>query len=186
MSVKHAVLGLLIEDPGYPYDVMLRMRERLGPWQATTSVNKAFDQLVLDGHIRRLPGSSWAESTSSGREFFERWLLEPVGLEGPPLRSLLLMKVGFPGVSDEVLAQLYRDARRQEQWCVDRIAALSGPGDLAALAERGKDWAAISPVLVRDAETAFLEAWSDCLAMILREARRVYEQRTGRRLVVEE
>jgi DNA-binding PadR family transcriptional regulator len=186
LSVKHAVLGLLIEEPGYPYDVMLRMRERLGMWQAATSVNKAFDQLDVDGHIRRVRDSNWSEATPEGREFFEGWLLEPVGAEAPPLRSELLMKVGFPAASDELLVQLYRGARRQEQWCVDQIAELSDRGDLEALAERGKDWPAISPVLIRDAYAAYLKATSDYARTILREARRVYEMRTGRRLVVDE
>jgi DNA-binding PadR family transcriptional regulator len=196
MAMKHVLLGLLIEQPGYAGELDRRFNERFSLWRPGSSAHADLKWLRDRGYIRavgQLAVGQGAhaigvcyEATAGGREFFEAWMLEPVGVEAPPLRSELLMKVGFPAASDELLVQLYRDARRQEQWCVDRIEKLSGRGDLEALAERGKDWPAISPVLIRDAETAYLKATSDYLATVLGEARRVYEQRTGRRLVVED
>src|SRR5215212_195075 len=196
MAMKHALLGLLIEQPGYAGDLERRFNERFCLWRPGSSPHADLKWLRDRGYIRAVGqvavGQSahaigvYYEATPEGREFFEGWLLEPVGAEAPPLRSELLMKVGFPVASDELLVQLYRGARRQEQWCVDEIAELSDRGDLEALAERGKDWPAISPVLIRDAYAAYLKATSDYARTNLREARRVYEMRTGRRLVVEE
>ncbi len=196
MAMKHVLLGLLIEQPGYAGELDRRFNERFPLWRPGSSAHADLRWLRDRGYIRAVGQLAvgqgahaigvWYEATVEGRAFFEAWVLEPVGVEAPPLRSELLLKVGFPAASDELLAQVYRDARRQEQWCVDRIEKLSGRGDLEALAERGKDWPAISPVLIRDAETTYLKATSDYLTTILREARRVYEQRTGRRLVIEE
>jgi DNA-binding PadR family transcriptional regulator len=196
MAMKHALLGLLIEQPDYAGALERRFNERLSLWQPGSSPHADLRWLREHGYIRAIGQRAVGEGvhamavcyevTREGRAFFEAWMLESGGAEAPPLRSELLMKVGFPAASDELLVRLYRDARRQEQWCVDRIEELSARGDLEALAQRGKDWSTISPVLVRDAEAAYLKATSDYLTTILREARRVYEQRTGRRLVAEE
>lgn len=183
MSVKHAVLGLLIEQPGYPYDVMLRLRERLPTWQATTSVNHAFDRLEDERvrYIRKIPGTNWYEATPAGRAYFEAWLRESLSPDAPPLRSELLMKVGFPGANVELLERWYKEARAQEQWCINRTQALAEePADLEALAERDKEVPVLSPVLMRDAESIYLNGTIDYLALVMRELRRVVELRTGR------
>ena len=183
MSVRLAVLGLLIEEPRNRYDVKMQLRQRVGIGDRSPAVYAAFDALEAEGLIRETkPSSKWFEATKAGVDFFEGWMLEGVGPEAPPLRSELLMKLGFRIVSDEVLVQLYRGAGSQAEWCVERMNELASGGDLAALAERDKDLPVVSPILLRDAESVFLEAAHTYLGMVRRELRRVYELRTGRRL----
>ena len=53
MSLKHAVLGLVLERRGYGYDLVQRLTDRLGPaWQLTPSaVYFALDQLSDAGAV---------------------------------------------------------------------------------------------------------------------------------------
>ncbi|HVR05288.1 MAG TPA: helix-turn-helix transcriptional regulator, partial [Solirubrobacteraceae bacterium] len=52
MSAKQAVLGLVIERPGYGYDLAQRLRERFGSSGfAPTGVYSALDQLVAEGLV---------------------------------------------------------------------------------------------------------------------------------------
>jgi hypothetical protein len=192
MAMKHAWLGLVIEQAGYAGDLERRFHERFPFWRPGSSPHPDLKWLQRRGLIeaeRRAVGegthplqSVWYESTSDGVSFFEGWMREGIGPDAPPLRSELLMKLGFRVIGDELLVQLYRDARAQAEWCVERMNALAGGGDLEALAERDKEMPVLSPVLLRDAETVYLQATNTYLSMVRRELRRVYELRTGRRL----
>src|SRR5580658_5223131 len=55
MSAKHAVLGLLIERPGYGYQLARRLDERFGSSAfAPSCVYSALDQLIRDELVREL------------------------------------------------------------------------------------------------------------------------------------
>ena len=87
MSAKHAVLGLVIERPGYGYQLGQRLEERCGSWRWESSgVYSALDQLERDGHVLsdREKGSRGArrgaprviyEATPRGRDYFAEWVL---------------------------------------------------------------------------------------------------------------
>lgn len=53
MSVKIAVLGLVIERPGYGYDLAQRLEERCPAWRwNTTGVYTTLKDLESKGHVR--------------------------------------------------------------------------------------------------------------------------------------
>jgi DNA-binding PadR family transcriptional regulator len=53
MSAKYAVLGLVIERPGYGYQLAQRLEERFGSSEfAPSGVYSALDQLSRDAYIR--------------------------------------------------------------------------------------------------------------------------------------
>lgn len=108
VSVKHAILGLLVERRSYGYELMQRLEERLGPaWQLNPStVYAALGQLEAGelavccspapptasprprGRDRRV----MYEVTPSGRNAFEQWVRRP-SVRQEPIRSELLLKV---------------------------------------------------------------------------------------------
>ena len=53
MSVKHAVLGLVIERPGYGYELIQRLEQRIEGWRPSeTAVYPALRSLRAEGMIR--------------------------------------------------------------------------------------------------------------------------------------
>ena len=84
MSTKHALLGLLLEGPSYPYQLADRLKERVGPAWAFRSgqVSNTIRQMEEDGLIEPV-GSNMAGQdkrrrffsiTDSGEREFEGWL----------------------------------------------------------------------------------------------------------------
>jgi DNA-binding PadR family transcriptional regulator len=169
MSAKHAVLGLVIERPGYGYDLARRLRERFGSSGfAPTGVYSALDQLSSEGLVRsagsladgggeRAAPRTVYGATAAGIEHFDRWMLDSSGLAH--VRDELFMKLALSRPQD--LPGLIELARAQEQECLARLAALrqaprrerDGPvprgGTLA--------WSEVASLLVRDAEVKQLQ-----------------------------
>ena len=161
MSVKHAVLGLVIERPGYGYELIQRLGVRIEGWRPSdTAVYPALKSLRTEGLIRAkavsAPGSSahrevvWYESTDDGRTFFREWLHAPPELA--PQRDEFWLKIAF--ASPEDLPRLVEATRDLERACLDRMAALTQPGKAEDL--RGKDvaWSAIGQAWLRRYEAA--------------------------------
>jgi DNA-binding PadR family transcriptional regulator len=161
VSVKHAVLGLVIERPGYGYELIQRLEERVGGWKpSATAVYPALQLLSRRELIRarETPGGHrgviWYEATEAGEEHFRTWMDTPSDLA--PLREELLLKLAFARVED--LPRLIELTREQEQACLDRIVELTGPGDVEALAAEDKPWPMLAGLLLRDAELDRLRA----------------------------
>ena len=58
MSVKHAVLGLVIERPGYGYELIQRLEQRIEGWRPSeTAVYPALRSLRMEGMIRARDGA---------------------------------------------------------------------------------------------------------------------------------
>src|SRR3954451_1405103 len=105
MSAKHAVLGLVIERPGYGYQLAQRLDERFGSSGfAPSGVYSALDQLSRDelvrsagelgpGPARRAAPRTIYEATEEGVDHFESWMLDPSPT--PPLRDELHMKIAL-------------------------------------------------------------------------------------------
>jgi DNA-binding PadR family transcriptional regulator len=82
MSVKYVLLGLLLDRPGYPYQLADRMQHRLGPgWQLDSGqLYQAVKGLERDELIERIRNESIRHRerhvfaiTKRGVEEFDRW-----------------------------------------------------------------------------------------------------------------
>jgi DNA-binding PadR family transcriptional regulator len=169
MSAKHAVLGLVIERPGYGYDLAGRLRERFGSSGfAPTGVYSALDQLSAEGLVRaaRSPAGGSPERaaprtvyevTEEGREQFDRWMLSTASLAN--VRDELNMKLALSRPRD--LPALIELTCSQEEQCLARLEALER-ADASVQRARprrgGLAWSQVAGLLVRDAEVRQLQA----------------------------
>ncbi|ADB54028.1 PadR family transcriptional regulator [Conexibacter woesei] len=147
MSVKQAVLGLVIERPGYGYELVQRFEERIGGWRPSqTAVYPALLRLHASGAVQKRVESSshrnvtWYEATDHGREEFRSWMCTPPVLM--PMRDDMYIKIAFACPED--LELLIAQTREQEQLCLDRIDRLTGAGVGAeVLMHADVEWRAI-------------------------------------------
>jgi DNA-binding PadR family transcriptional regulator len=163
MSAKHAVLGLVIERPGYGYDLAQRLEQRCGAWGWERSgVYSALDQLTRDGYVRSEKAKSRAasarsapraiyESTAVGVDYFREWITRSTSPS--PVRQELDLKILFSG--PEFLPCLIDQTWAQEQMCIDQLRALGGPSLAGASGVR--TWREVAPVLQREAEIKLLQ-----------------------------
>jgi DNA-binding PadR family transcriptional regulator len=163
MSAKHAVLGLVIERPGYGYQLAQRLEERCGAWGYEPSgVYPALNQLEREQHVR-CQGEKGAsatgrsaprviyEPTATGVAFFEDWISRSSAPS--PFRQELDLKLLFSGV--EFLPSLIDQTWAQEQTCIDQLRALTGA--VGARPPEAMSWREAAAVLARDAEIKLLQ-----------------------------
>jgi DNA-binding PadR family transcriptional regulator len=166
MSAKHAVLGLVIERPGYGYQLAQRLDERFGSSGfAPSGVYSALDQLSRDelvrsagemstgraGRAQRAAPRTVYEATDEGLEHFESWMLDPT--PAPPLRDELHMKIALCRPAN--VPQLIEAVAGQELVCLGRLQ------DLKRLSEEtasSRDWSRLMGTLAGEAEVAFWKA----------------------------
>jgi DNA-binding PadR family transcriptional regulator len=131
MSAKHALLGLLLEHPAYPYQLANRMEQRLGPaWSVNSGqLYQTIKSLERDRLIERVHSGPAEHGdrhvfsvTEEGALEFERFFAkdgEAVRLSRRPL----LVKITFAGPEhlDAALAKV--DAYERE--CAERLAKLA-------------------------------------------------------------
>ncbi|HTA13946.1 MAG TPA: PadR family transcriptional regulator [Solirubrobacteraceae bacterium] len=164
MSAKNAVLGLVIERPGYGYDLARRLQERFGSSGfAPTGVYSALDQLSSEALVRSAGSRADAtteraaprtiyEATPKGVDHFEEWMLGGSSLA--PVRDELYMKIALSKPHN--LARLIELARSQEEDCLARLASLREPAARPGGGPRA--WSDVAVLLVRDAEIKQLQA----------------------------
>ncbi|HEY8304726.1 MAG TPA: helix-turn-helix transcriptional regulator [Solirubrobacteraceae bacterium] len=164
MSAKNVVLGLVIERPGYGYDLACRLRARFGSSGfAPTGVYSALDQLSAEALVRsagraahdsneRAAPRTIYEATPEGIDRFEQWMLDASSLA--PVRDELYMKLALSKPHN--LKRLIELAREQEADCLDRLHALRRPPVRPATSLTM--WSDVAVLLVRDAEIKQLEA----------------------------
>ncbi|MGH2912546.1 MAG: PadR family transcriptional regulator [Solirubrobacteraceae bacterium] len=143
MSAKHALLGLLLERPAYPYQLADRLAQRLGPaWKVNSGqLYQTVKALEKDKLIERIPDVSADQSdrhvfkvTAEGVLEFERFFSQ--GPEAIRLsRRPLLVKLTFAGQRHIEEATAKVDAYERE--CAQRLTEiarlreeLSGDGPL--------------------------------------------------------
>jgi len=116
MAGKHALLGLLLDRPAYPYQLADRLQQRLGPaWKVNSGqVYQTIKGLEKDGLIARVRDAEAEREdrhvfaiTDAGAAEFERWFLKtpgPVRLARRPL----LVQITFAGPRrlDDALAKV--------------------------------------------------------------------------------
>jgi DNA-binding PadR family transcriptional regulator len=178
MSAKHAVLGLVIEHPGYGYQLAQRLDERFGSSGfAPSGVYSALDQLSRDelvrsagekgaGPARRAAPRTIYEATEEGVDHLEAWMLDPS--PAPPLRDELHMKIAL--CRPRNLPRLIEMLGGQELVCLGRLR------DLKRLTEQvspsSRDWSGLMRMLAPEAEVAFWKARIEWL----QNARELLEQ----------
>lgn len=141
MSMKYAVLGLLIERRGYGYDLATRLQERLGPGfrAAFGAVYVSLDQLAKEALVtesRRVQVGRqvkvYYEATEAGVQRFSRWMREATGRE--PVRGELYLKLAV--ARDEDLGTLRDELHRLEG---EALAELERCGQALAAEEASDD-----------------------------------------------
>ena len=164
MSAKNAVLGLVIERPGYGYELARRLQERFGSSGfAPTGVYSALDQLSSEALVRsagsrgdaaneRAAPRTIYEATPKGVDRFEEWMLGGSSLA--PVRDELYMKIALSRPHN--LPRLIELAKAQEQACLARLEDLKGPVTRSRRSPRA--WSEVAVLLVRDAEIRQLQA----------------------------
>jgi DNA-binding PadR family transcriptional regulator len=172
MSVRHALLALLEEEPRYGYQLRADFEARTGAtWPLNVGqVYTTLARLERDG----LVGVEGADGeghvvyriTETGRSEVADWFTSPVGRTQPPRDELaikLAIAVTVPGVDVDAVIQQQRSATiaaLQDYTRLKRQAA--GDGDLA--------WSLVLDSLVFAAEAEV--RWLDhCEARVRRHAR---------------
>jgi DNA-binding PadR family transcriptional regulator len=128
LSVKHAVLGLIVERRGYGYEIANRLSERLGPRFVIPegTVHSSIRGLKRAGHIkvvdRKFRGEQVAVvygATETGVAEYRGWLDGPLLSE--PVRDELYLKFAMVDVGR--LSKFRQEFERLELECVAEIAA---------------------------------------------------------------
>ncbi len=169
MSMKYAVLGLLVERRGYAYDIARRFEETVGPAFHVHygAIYQALDALERDALIRgalrendtlserrRRTGPRVVyETTDDGLEAYEDWIRTPARVE--PLRGELPLKVALsrPEHGPALLA-LIDDYERA---CLERLREHAAAAQEADDEAQGS-WRLSSSVIARERATRLLNA----------------------------
>lgn len=116
MSAKHALLGLLLHRPAYPYDLAKRLEERMGPAGVINSgyLSQMIKQLEDDGLIERVGGAVKNRGsrqvfaiTEGGAEEFDRWFDETPNVARLSRKPLMLkITLGGPERLRDALEQI--------------------------------------------------------------------------------
>ncbi len=130
MSAPHAVLGLLLDKPAYPYELGNQLQLRLGPkWVVNTGqLSQIIKRLEKEGLIERIAGGAREDRqifviTESGILEYERWFSTSAP-NGPRLpRRPLLVKISLAGPERLIEALKLIDRYRGE--CVAEVEQLT-------------------------------------------------------------
>lgn len=179
LSTRHVVLGLLVERPGYGYDLQQRIDARLGFLGLSESaVYKILERLESEGWIeesgqRRLGATRRGaprvmyRATTVGRERFKQWMAQPC--ERPVLRDELQAKLNVAEPDD--LPELLASAEAQGRECLAELAALSRPA-LARVVEPEVPWRDAATMMVDDFRLRSLQTlvdWLDATCELIEE-----------------
>jgi DNA-binding PadR family transcriptional regulator len=179
LSTRHVVLGLLVERPGYGYDLQQRIEARLGFLGLSESaVYKILERLESEGWIeeagqRRLGATRRGaprvmyRATSLGRERFKAWMSAPSART--VLRDELQAKLTVAEPHD--LPELLSVAEAQAQACLTELAALRRPA-LADVVEPQVPWPDAALLMVDDYRLRSLQTlidWLDAVCELLEE-----------------
>lgn len=183
MSAKHAVLGLVIEQPGYAYRIASGVRRQLKFADLADSYPYwALEKLEHEGLVRRVDESGKPlaagasirraiyEATEDGIEQFEEWLLSTAA--EPPLRDDLHFRIALCRPRDA--PHMIELVRGQELVCLGRVQDLERGAQSDG--ERGDEWDHMVKVISRDAELAFWNARIEWLRSVRERLERLPAQ----------
>jgi DNA-binding PadR family transcriptional regulator len=168
MSMKYAVLGLLVERRGYAYDVARRFEDTVGPafhvhygaiYQALDALER--DALirgalrehdVLSERRRRTGPRVVYETTDEGLEAYEAWIRTPARVE--PLRGDLALKVAMSRPEHgPALLTLIDDYERA---CLERLKEHAATAE--DVEQGAPSWRLSSSAIARERATRLLNA----------------------------
>lgn len=141
MSVKHALLGLLSEQPKYGNQLRQEFDEKTGDvWPLNVGqVYTTLQRLERDGLVEsEIPDAEGPQKrfriTSMGEQELATWLTSPIDLTGPPRDELVikvLVALDLPGVDLPEVLQIHRRylVELMQQWT--RIKEDEGQYDFA-------------------------------------------------------
>jgi DNA-binding PadR family transcriptional regulator len=179
LSTKHVVLGLLIERPGYGYDLGQRLDARLGfLGLSENAVYRILDRLEVDGWIEEIGERTFGRTrrgaarvmygaTVTGVEQFKEWIGAPS--DRAVLRDELQAKMAVADPSD--LPELLAVAEAQARECLAELAAFERPV-IARATEPDVPWSHAAVMLVDDFRSRWLQAlvdWLDAVSVVLEE-----------------
>jgi DNA-binding PadR family transcriptional regulator len=179
LSTRHVVLGLLVERPGYGYDLQQRIDARLGFLGLSESaVYKILERLEAEGSIeeagqRRIGATRRGaprvtyRATPLGRERFKAWIATPC--ERAVVRDELQAKLNVAEPDD--LPELLRIAESQGRECLTELAAMRRPV-LARAVEPDLPWCDAATMMVEDFRLRSLQTlvdWLDAICELMEE-----------------
>ncbi len=153
MSVKNALLALLVEGEQYGYELRAGFEERTGgAWPLNIGqVYTTLDRLERDGMVERHEADAdrqvFYSLTDAGRAEAEDWWVTPTGSTGPS-RDDVALKVTLAATSPGVDVRAVIQAQRK--------ATMSTLQDLTrtkrASADRGDAWELVADAMIFRAE----------------------------------
>jgi DNA-binding PadR family transcriptional regulator len=165
VSAKHAVLGLVIEQPSYAYRIASGVRRQLRFADLADSYPYwALEKLETEGLVRRVDENgnllrngaqgqrAIYEATPKGVTSFEDWLLSTAA--EPPLRDDLHFRIALCRPRDA--PRMIELIHGQELVCLGRVQDLKRA--LEADMAEGSEWDRMVRVVSRDAELGFWNA----------------------------
>jgi DNA-binding PadR family transcriptional regulator len=173
LSTRHVVLGLLVDRPGYGYDLQQRIDTRLGFLGLSESaVYKILERLEREGWIeeagqrrigitRRGAPRVMYRATPLGHDHFRAWLATPC--ERAVLRDELQAKLTVADPED--LPDLLAIAEAQGQECLTELAELRRPV-LEQVVELDVPWHDAASMMVDDFHLRALQTLVDWLGAI--------------------
>jgi DNA-binding PadR family transcriptional regulator len=181
MSAGKAVLGLVIQRPGYGYQLEQRVKERFGSAQfVASSIYKALGRLEKD-HLIRVVGGEEAgasadaersrrikyEATAEGVVYFRQWLRASSSV--PLVREELQLRIAFCEPHD--LPRLIEVIHGEELVCLGMLNEFQRSLDEhPPPAGAGDEWSRLMDVAVDHAEAGFWDArikWLQDVRMLL-------------------
>jgi DNA-binding PadR family transcriptional regulator len=165
VSAKHAVLGLVIDQPSYAYRIASGVRRQLRFADLADSYPYwALEKLETEGLVRKVDedgnplrnGTSGRraiyEATPLGVASFEDWLLSTAA--EPPLRDDLHFRIALCRPRDA--PRMIELIEGQELVCLGRVQDLKRASEAGGT--EGSAWDRMVRVISRDAELAFWHA----------------------------
>lgn len=181
LSTRHVVLGLLVERPGYGYDLQQRIDARLGFLRLSESaVYKILERLEREGWIeeagqrrigvtRRGAPRVMYRATPLGLDRFRTWMTTPC--ERALLRDELQAKLTVADPDD--LPDLLAIAEAQRRECLVELAELRlRQPALATAVEPGVPWHDAATMMVDDFRLRALQTlldWLDAICQLMVE-----------------
>lgn len=137
MSTKHALLGLLLEGPSYPYKLADQLKERVGPaWvvssgQVYNTIGQLEKEELIEPVDNRMVGQDkrrrFVSITDSGAREFESWMEAGLAAVKLPRRPELL-KITLAG--PERLKTVLDHIDAYEESCTKRLNEFKEVRDL--------------------------------------------------------
>jgi DNA-binding PadR family transcriptional regulator len=167
MSAGKAVLGLVIQRPGYGYQLEQRVKERFGSAQfVASSIYKALGRLEKDSLIRVVGGETLEvvdaerqrrikyEATLHGVTYFRQWLRASSSV--PLVREELQLRIAF--CEPHELPRLIEIIHGEELVCLAMLGDFQRNIDSKEPPPGRQEWSRLMDMAVDHAEASFWDA----------------------------